>query len=471
MSHPLDYQSTPTPRRPMVEMMLLAGPTVAQMSSYTAMHLIDTWMLARISASAATAAGNGGMFAYAVISLGMGVPVIINAIVSQHYGRGDHHLCGRYLWQGLWWALFYPLLLLPAYPFLDQFFELFKHDPTLAQQEAMYVRIVMGASMIKIASTAIGQFLLAINRPNSVLVSAAVGVLANAIAALGLIFGNAGLPALGLAGAAWAQNIGVAVELLVLILAVVAPSIRGRFNVLDWPIRRNEMKTLIVVGIPTGVQIATEVLAWFLFGAMVIGQFGTNSMAAHTFMLRYLVVGFMPCYGMSTAVTALVGRYIGMGRPDLAMRRAHLGFAVTAIYTISCGIFFYVARYPLIGVFTADPQILELGAQFLVIAAFYAFFDGMFIVYCGALRGAGDTFVPAVVMSFLCWGLLVGGGMALAIYRPQWGPIGPWLNTLLYGMLLAFFMFFRFYRGRWKLIHLDQSAPIDRVDGLETVNH
>ena len=45
-------------------------------------------------------------------------------------------------------------------------------------------------------------------------------------------------------------------------------------------------------------------------------------MAANTFMMRYMVVSFMPAFGMGTAVTALVGRYIGRGRPDVAARRA-----------------------------------------------------------------------------------------------------------------------------------------------------
>ena len=47
---------------------------------------------------------------------------------------------------------------------------------------------------------------------------------------------------------------------------------------------------------------------------------------------------------MCVAVTALVGRYIGMGRPDIAVRRAHLGFAVTGTYMFACGVFFFVFR-------------------------------------------------------------------------------------------------------------------------------
>ena len=50
----------------------------------------------------------------------------------------------------------------------------------------------------------------------------------------------------------------------------------------------------------------------------------------------------------------------------------------------------------------------------LIFAAVYQFFDAMYIVYNGALRGAGDTLVPAVMTGVLCWGITVFGGYAVA---------------------------------------------------------
>ena len=88
---------------PLRELLALAGPTVAQMASYTLMQFIDTWILARTHNDLAyTAAATAGMLAFSVISLGMGVMFVVNALVSQSFGRGNHRECGRYLWQGIW---------------------------------------------------------------------------------------------------------------------------------------------------------------------------------------------------------------------------------------------------------------------------------------------------------------------------------------------------------------------------------
>ncbi len=458
--HPVDSADLP-PGRALGELLRLAGPTVAQMGSYTLMQFLDTWMLARLGETAPTAAGNSGMFAFSVISLGMGVLWVVNTLVSQSFGRGDFASCGRYLWQGVWFSLTFSLLLLPALPIVNGFFQHLGHSPELVEMEGSYLRIVIGLSVFKLIGTVFAQFLLAINRPNCVFVATFIGVGANAIAAWILVLGHLGVKSMGVPGAAWAQNIGVMVEMTTLILFAVRPSLRAQFNLKDWRPRAQQIKTLLFVGFPSGLQVVADVLAWSLFGALVMAKFETKAMAANTFMFRYMVVSFMPAFGISAAVTALVGRYIGMGRPDIAQKRANLAFAVTAIYMVACGIFFFLGRNVLIRAFTDDPETLKIGATLLIFCAVYQFFDALYITYNGALRGAGDTLVPAVATAVLNWSLTVFGGYLIAVYFHQFGPAGPWTIATFYGGVLGIFIYVRFRRGHWKKIQLE--APGSKI--------
>ena len=451
------------PRRPTVEMLLLAGPTVIQMASYTLMQFIDTWMLSRVGPVPATAAANSGLLAFSVISLGVGVLSIVNTLVSQNFGQRDYPSCGRYLWQGLWFSLLFSLLIVPSLFIVAPMFRVFGHEPALAGMETAYLRIVLAATLIKLVGNSTAQFLLAVNRPNQVLIATLCGVTTNAVFAWMMIFGHGGFEAMGIRGAAWAQNIGVMVETGVLMSFALRPHVRKTFNVLDWVPRPREMKTLMVVGLPAGVQFVCDILAWSIFSVLVMNQFGTPAMAANSFVMRYMSVSFMPAVGISIAVTALVGRYIGMGRPDLAERRTHLGFFVTAGYMMSCGLAFFLGRNSLIGFFTKDPEILRIGSMLMVFIAVYQFFDALYIIYNGALRGAGDTFMPAVVTGVLNWGISVAGGFAVARLWPQAGPAGPWAAATLYGIALGLFIYLRFRRGAWKLIALEEDSPSARL--------
>ena len=460
---------------PLRELLYLAAPTVAQMASYTLMQFADTWMLARYSeqigsrASEPLAAANAGLLAFAMMSIGWGTVQLVNALVSQNFGQRDYPSCGRYLWQGVWFAVAYGLIMLTLIPFAHVPFEQFKHEPHLVALQAQYMQITLAWTVFRLIGTTFTQFLLAINRPNLVLIAAVCGVSVNIFFNWLLIFGHWGFPEMGLAGAAWGTNLALLVETGLLIGFAMLPRIRRTFNALDWRFRADHMRLLLKIGLPSGLQVVADVLAWALFGVWVMAVLGEAAMAGHNFMMRYMVVSFMPAFGLATAVTALVGRYIGMGRHDLAARRAHLGFFVCAIYMLTCGLAFFVFRHQLMSLFTKDPEILALGATLLIFAAIYQFFDAVYIIYVGALRGAGDTAVPALVTAALCWGITLGGGLLIVTQFPQWGAVGPWTAATIYGVVLGVFMYVRFARGRWKLIRLEADSPPANIRPAELV--
>lgn len=454
----------PGRQRPLSELLWLAGPTVAQMASYTLLQFADRTMLAYVGDAEATAAGTAGIVFFCVISFGFGVLLVVNTLVSQSFGRKDHVSTGRYLWQGLWFGLAFGLAAMLLYPLAEPAFRVMRHAPHMVELEATYLRIVALGAVLKLTTTAASQFLMGIHRPMMVFVAALTGVVVNIFFNWLLIYGNWGFPAMGVAGAAWGTNAAVLVEMLVMGAFMMRPAMARMFNTLDWHPRWNLMRMLLRVGTPAGFQLVWDVLAWMIFMNVIVGAFGTAALSANSFTFTYMHMSFMPAIGVGAAVTALVGKYIGMGRHDLAERRAHLGFFVVVIYMAVCGVFFYAFRHDLMRVFSSDPEVLRIGATLLIFAAAYQIFDAMFIIYVGALRGAGDTLVPAVAQGVLVWAMVVGGAGLMVRYAPQYGPAGPWTLATLFGAILGVYLLIRFNRGGWKSIQLH---PHDVADSPE----
>jgi MATE family multidrug resistance protein len=206
----LDYDSTGDVS-PLRELLGLAVPTVAQMVSYTVMQFIDAWMLAhKLGELAPTAASNAGGLSFAFIGFGVGALLVVNTLVSQSYGHKNYVNCGRYLWQGVWFALAYSLVLLPLIPLINRSFAWFKHEPQLVAMEQVYVYFTIGSAGIKLVQVALSQFMLATNRPGKVLISTVIGVCVNALVAWVLVFGMFGFREMGIIGAAWALVLGTA---------------------------------------------------------------------------------------------------------------------------------------------------------------------------------------------------------------------------------------------------------------------
>src|SRR5207249_11319256 len=124
---------------------------------------------------------------------------------------------------------------------------------------------------------------------------------------------------------------------------------------------------------------------------------------------------------------------------------------------------FFFGRRALIGIFTHDPEVLRQGAMMMIFAAVYQLADALYISYNGALRGAGDTFVPAVALALLNWSMSVGLGLFVAKRFPQWGVAGPWTVATIYGITLSVYLYARFRRGAWTRIHLEPSDAFDTV--------
>lgn len=458
MTLPLEYEIHPQPpekpHRPAIELFLIAAPTIAQMASYTLMQFIDTWMLSTLGTDAPTAAGNSGMLAFTLICFGLGVLSLVNTLVSQNYGARHFPLCGQYLWQGVYFALIFTALVLPTAFFAKPIMAMFGHAPELQVMEATYLQIVLLTCGVKLIGNSCAQFLLGVNHPTLVFLSSLAGVSVNIVAAAFLIFGLMGFPKMGVSGAAWAQNIGVTVEMLVLLGFILLPKVRRGYGLSQWQFHPSMFGRLFRLGIPAGVQFVGDLLAWTLFINVIMGSFGTQAMTAANFTFRWMSLSFMPAIGIGTAVTCLVGRYIGRGKPEIAIARTRLAFQLTSLYMVICGVGFFLLRRPMTGFFTVDPAVVSICTSLMIIAAIWQFFDAQFIIYSSALRGAGDTFAPAVALLTLNWSITIAGGYLISRHARSLGPLGPWYAAIAYGVILGAYCYLRFKAAHWREIRL-----------------
>jgi MATE family multidrug resistance protein len=197
---------------------------------------------------------------------------------------------------------------------------------------------------------------------------------------------------------------------------------------------------------------------WSVFMTILVGEFGTDHLAAGWIVLRYMHLSFMPAVGFSIATTTLVGRSIGANKPELAERYARTALWMSVLYMATWGILMMIFREPMVRLFTtsaadngaAAQHVVELGSRIMICAAIFQAFDAVGIVYTGALRGAGDTFWPGVITVTLSWSLIVGVGAWIAHAYPQLGSLGPWIGSTVYIIVLGAAMTWRFERGPWR---------------------
>jgi MATE family multidrug resistance protein len=463
------------PKSVVGEVWAQAWPTVLTMASYTVMQFVDALMVAELGPLEVAAQGNGGVWSFTLMSFLFGIVTMVNTFASQNVGAGRPHEAAAYGWAGLWFSLCAWILLLVPYAFvLPSIFAAMGHEPRLVELESAYAQILLLGGFVTLAGKSMSNFFFGIGRPRVIAVAAISGNIANIVLNYVLIYGEAGVPSLGLpgipgtpalgvAGAAIATVLGTAVECCIPLVIFLGRKMHASHGTrTDWQLRTKPIAALCRVGWPNALSFGNEIVCWAIFMSVLVGLFGTLHLSAGWITLRFMHLSFMPAVGFSVAATSLVGRYIGAGEPDQAARRARVAVLMALGYMTVCGLLMFAFREELVSIFLRESttsqadiaEILRIGSAMMICAAIFQTFDAIGIVYSGALRGAGDTTVPGIATVVLSWTAIVGGGWLLATQVPQWESIGPWVASAVYIILLGFFMGWRFESGRWRSIRL-----------------
>lgn len=462
---------------PLREMFAIAAPTIVTMTSYTVMQFIDALMVKEIGPDPVyvAAQGNGGIIAWVTMSLLLGLTTVVNSYVSQNLGAGRPREGAAYAWNAVWLSTAgWVVIMLPMVFIAPLIFGALDHDDTLLSLETEYAQIVLFGAVLTLCGRSLGHYFYGMHRPVVVMVAVLTGNAINVGANWLLIFGNLGAPQLGVSGAAWGTVIGTAFELAIPLVIFLSPKYARAFGTrAAWRVSKRHIGDIFRIGWPGALMFANEMVCWtFLMVALIpraAEAAGQNPVLANTagwIGLRYMHLSFMPTVGLSIAVTAIVGKCMGMNRPDLATSRTWLAFRLGLIYMGVCGVVFFVFRGPLVEIFISDDtgpedraEIIRFGSYVLIAAAVFQLFDAVAIILSGALRGAGDTVWPGVATLALSWTCIVGLGYMLIAVAPGLGAASPWIGAAAFLISLGIAMLVRFCSGTWRSMRLVRDDP------------
>ena len=462
---------------PLREMFAIAAPTIVTMTSYTVMQFIDALMVKEIGPNPVyvSAQGNGGIIAWVTMSLFLGLTTVVNSYVSQNLGAGKPREGAAYAWNAMWLSIAgWIVVMLPMVLFTPAIFAALDHDETLLKLETEYAQIVLLGAVLTLCGRALGHYFYGMHKPVVVMVSVITGNLVNVFANWVFIFGNLGVPEFGVAGAAIGTVVGTAFELGIPLVVFLGPRFAREFGTRTaWRLSKRHIADIFRIGWPGALMFANEMVCWTLLMVALIpraaeaaGEDPTLANTAGWIGLRYMHLSFMPTVGLSIAVTAIVGKCMGMGRPDLAASRTWLAFRLGIVYMSVCGVIFFVFREPLVNVFISAEttpedrsEIIRFGSYVLIAAAIFQLFDAIAIILSGALRGAGDTVWPGVATLTLSWTFIVGLGFLLVRLVPELGAASPWIGAAAFLISLGIAMLVRFCSGRWRSMRLVRDDP------------
>jgi MATE family multidrug resistance protein len=229
-----------------------------------------------------------------------------------------------------------------------------------------------------------------------------------------------------------------------------------------WRPEKKLMLRVLRFGLPSGIQFFLE-MAGFTGFVLIVGRLGTTSLAATNIAFNINTLAFMPMIGCGIAISVLVGQYLGADKPKLAQISTYSGFHLAFVYmgSIAAAYIILPDLFVIPFALNADPQTFQEVYDFSIVllrfVAFYSLFDTMNIIFCSAIKGAGDTkFVMyiSVMLSFV--GLLVPTYLAVIVF--DYGLMVSWALATTYVILLGVTFFLRFLNGKWQTMRVIEAT-------------
>jgi MATE family multidrug resistance protein len=445
------------------ELLTLAFPLVVSQGFMTVQVFVDTILLARHDSREMAASFPAVMWFWLPFGLLQVTAGYVATFVAQYTGAGRPQRVGPAVWQGIHFAaaaglLF--LLLIPAAPYL---IALGGHTPALQALEVIYLRCLCCAALPMLVMAAVNGFFSGRGQTWTVLLIEAAGTAVNVALALVLIFGRAGFPELGIAGAGWATVAGSWASALLALGLLLRPRYRAEFDTLGgWRPDRELFGRLMRYGGPAGAQVFLDVLVFHVF-VQSVGRLGEAATGATTLTVRLNMIAFLPMMGLGQAVSILVGQRLGADRPDLAERSAYTGLRWALGYMSVVASAYLLIPGVLVSIFAGDrdPEgfaaVAALVPTLLACVAIYSLADAVNVTFSFALRGAGDTRFVSLLTFALAWPIMVVPTFVLvrAGGRLSWA----WGFATAYILAMAACFALRFRSGRWKGMRVIEAPP------------
>jgi multidrug resistance protein, MATE family len=404
----------------------LALPVVIAELGWMTMGMVDTLMVGPLGPEAIGAVGLGSALFIAVGIFAMGMLLGLDTLVSQSFGAGRLDECHRWLVHGVFLSI---LLTIPTTLVLflvGTGLERWGMNPDVLRLVRPYLGAVAWSTLPLLVYFAFRRYLqgLAVVRP--IMVTLIAANLVNVAANWTLIHGRLGMPALGVAGAAWATVLARTLMALSLLIVILRRETNQQPRLIDTPISVEvaRLRRLVAIGAPAAGQLTLEV-GVFAMASALAGRMLPASLAAHQIALNIAGFTYMVPLGVASAGAVRVGQAIGGLDAAAAARAGWTALLFGVVFMGVAALAFVTIPRPLIATFTTDARVLEIGVALLAVAAVFQLFDGLQAVATGVLRGLGETRMP------MLWNLaghwFIGLPLAYVLaFNLDFGVIGLW---------------------------------------------
>ena len=441
-----DYTAIPIKRA----VVLLAIPMVIEMSMESLFAVVDIFFVAKLGDEAVATVGLTESMLSIVYSLGFGVAMGATAMVSRRIGEKDieaaKKVAAQTLSLGILMAFFISLI---GINYSKDLLKLMGGSEHLAETGSVYTAWMFGGNYVILLLFLLNGIFRGAGNAAIAMRTLWISNGINLVLDPMLIMGYGPFPECGLAGAAYATNIGrgvgVAYQLYVLFSAVGIIQLK----LSDLKPKWNILSGLLKISAGGTGQFIISSASW-IFLTRIMARFGSEALAGYTIGIRVLIFTILPAWGLANAAATLVGQNLGAKEPERAEKSVWISSLYNMIFLGFVSVIYFFFSREIVMFFSMDEEIVAIGAECLRYLALGYLFFAFGMVMVQAFNGAGDTKTPTILNFIFFWLIQIPLAWILAVTL-DYGPKGIFLAIIISEAMQALAAVYLFKKGKWKL--------------------
>ena len=375
----------------------MAFPIMLSMLVQALYNVVDSVFVSMVSENALTSVSLAFPVQNLMIAVSVGTAVGINALLSRRLGEKNFEAANKVAENGIFvtvlsWAVFAVFGAACSGLFMGAFTQ----NAEILAGGTDYMWIVTVFSLGLFMSVTMERVLQVTGKTVYQMIRQMTGAVVNIILDPVFIFGWLGLPAMGVAGAAWATAIGQFCGMAVGIGINHVKNHEVRLNFRRFRPDWHSIKGIYQVGLPSIIMQSIGSVMTFGMNKILIAFTETAvSVFGVYFKLQSFV--FMPVFGVTNALVPIVGYNYGARSSQRIQQATRLSLLMTTAIMALGTVIFQVAPGPLLSLFSASDTMLSIGIPALRIISVSFCFAGVAIVFSSVFQALGDGMLSLVM--------------------------------------------------------------------------
>lgn len=417
----------------------------------TILNITDTAFLGRIGETELGASAVSGILYFVFVMIGVSIGIGTQILIARRAGEKDHQAIGEIFDQsfillfGISLVLF--LFLIFGSPLL---LRLILRDEKILEASIDFLTYRSYGIFFVMTATAYRSFYVGIAQPGVWGTYSFIMAGVNLVLGYGFIFGNLGLPNLGIVGAGLASSIAELVALIFIVIYTMYKPDINSFQLFRFRKFSRELNERILqLSSPLVVQNLLSMGAWFIF-FVFIEKIGSHELAISNVVRGAYMIAMTPIWGFSVAANSMVSNIIGQSRQNEIMRLLNRILKLSIGTTIAMCLVLALFQREILGIFTNDIGLIDdaKGSFQIVILSMFSFAAAIVIISAVSGTGATRTALYIEIAAILLY--LVYNYIVTFVYHGTVEMV--WLSELIYWIFTGVVSYVFMKSLRWKKI-------------------